>query len=299
MLDFSQAKKIEWQDSELLIPYLRNLATPSCEMSFANLKMWSEVYGTEFLQYGENYLFFSASDGILYFPRWSNLSAELLVEIANDFKNFYQLGQVTIYDVDPEWLEDNGDICNFFHAEANEDDFDYLYFNENLAAMSGAILKKKRNLINQFQKNYPNYFIEYLSAENADKCSKFARDLNNLLEQTEFVDEENQSMDYAFKNLELLDLQGFMLYAEPNLPVGFTVYSFLNDTYADIHYEKACHDVKGSPQILVQLLANELLKKGVKCMNREQDLGSNGIRQAKKSLAPFDYYRRVKLAEIK
>ena len=79
------------------------------------------------------------------------------------------------------------------------------------------------------------------------------------------------------------------------LPVGFSVYSFLNNLYADIHYEKARHDIKGAPQILVQLLANELLKSNTKFMNREQDLGSEGIRYAKKSLNPYDFYRRVKL----
>ena len=161
--------------------------------------------------------------------------------------------------------------------------------------MSGAILKKKRNLINQFTHNYPNYFIEILDDSNAEKGNIFAHELNNLLSQTEFVAEENQSMDYAFKNFKKLGLQGFILYAELDLPVGFTVFSRLNNDFADIHFEKARHDIKGAPQILVKLLAQKLVELGIVYMNREQDLGNDGIRQAKKSLAPCDFYKRKKL----
>ncbi len=295
MLNFSEAKSINFDDKDLLQNYLRQLNSPSCEMSFANLKMWSEVYGTKQLKIGNEYLFFAENDNLIYFPHWQNLSVETLCTIAAEFQKFYRSESVIFYDVDPFFVENHAEIRNFFEIEIVEDDFDYLYLNEQLSSMSGAILKKKRNLINQFEKNYPNYYIEKLNKDNSDKCYRLALQLNNALEQTEFVGEENLSMAYAFRNLEALDLQGFILYADKELPVGFSVYSFLNNSYADIHFEKARHDIKGAPQILVQLLANEILKSNTKFMNREQDLGNSGIRYAKKSLNPCDFYRRVKL----
>lgn len=295
MINFSEAKRIEFGDYDKLSVYLQGFNTPSCEMSFANLKMWSEVYHTQFVAYGENYLFFSADDGIIYFPRYRDLLLTELCEIADDFKSFYGLDEVIIYDVDSSFVEKNPEITEFFAVEFDEDDYDYLYLNQQLATMSGGILKKKRNLINQFEKAYPDYFVETIDSKNASECYSFAITLNNLLEQTEFVGEENQSMKYAFENFEKLFLNGFVLYAEKDLPVGFTVFSALNEDYADIHFEKARHDIKGAPQILVQLLARELLSKGFKYMNREQDLGSEGIRQAKKSLAPIGFYQRVRL----
>ena len=298
MLNWQNAKKIEFKDFSNLAPYLQNLNTPSCEMSFANLKMWGEVYDTKLLKYGDEYLFFAPNDNLIYFPRWQNLSTQILVSIAEEFKEFYHLDKVIYYDVDNDFVEQNNNIRDFFEVEIDENDFDYLYQNQVLSTMSGSILKKKRNLINQFTQNYPNYFIENLDNSNAEKGNHFAHELNNLLTQTEFIDEENQSMDYAFRNFEMLGLQGFILYAEVDLPVGFTVFSKLNNDFADIHYEKARHDIKGAPQILVQLLAKRLTELNFSYMNREQDLGNEGIRQAKKSLAPCGMYQRVKLKQL-
>ncbi len=74
--------------------------------------------------------------------------------------------------------------------------------------------------------------------------------------------------------------------------VGYSIRSLLNHNVADIHFEKADHPVKGAPQYLTQQCAELLAKSNIKYMNREQYLGSKGIRRAKNSLDPAFQYRR-------
>ena len=74
--------------------------------------------------------------------------------------------------------------------------------------------------------------------------------------------------------------------------VGYSIWSLLNHNVADIHFEKAAHSVKGAPQYLTQQCAELLAKSNIKYMNREQDLGSEGIRRAPNSLAQALQYRR-------
>ena len=76
-----------------------------------------------------------------------------------------------------------------------------------------------------------------------------------------------------------------------NISTSATVQS--QATTWDIHFEKADHTIKGAPQALTAELAKRLLARGGRLMNREQDMGEPGLRQAKRSLDPCGFVRRV------
>lgn len=295
MLDFSKLREISFDDRAILTKYLTNLATPSCEMSFTNLMMWQQAYQTKMLSYGDDFIFYSPIEQMIYFPRKKALSVEELVQIVREFQQAELLTAGIVYDVDNEFVAQNPEIEDFFNIIIDEDNFDYLYSNDKLASLSGSKLKKKRNLVNQFKHEYPDYFIELITPENAKIATDLSLQLNNELAQCDFLRDEDIVMEFAFQNFQALELNGFILYNKSNSPVGFTVFSKLNSEYADIHFEKARHDVKGASQILTQLLAEVLLNCSISKMNREQDLGNEGIRHAKNSLDPESLYRRVSL----
>ena len=86
---------------------------------------------------------------------------------------------------------------------------------------------------------------------------------------------------------------GGVLLRAAGRPVGFSIFSPLPEGVWDIHFEKADHEVKGAPQMLVVKVAEALLARGGRLMNREQDMGEPGLRRAKHSLDPGAMYRRV------
>ena len=178
-----------------------------------------------------------------------------------------------------------------FEITADEGAFDYLYELRHLAEMSGPLLRKKRNLVRQFERLYPDRRIEPVTAANLDETLALAVALNRKLHHTDFLDEENISLEQARKYFEVLEMGGLLLRAAGEA-VGFSLYSRMNSDTYDIHFEKADHTVKGAPQFLTAKLAEHLLADGGVCMNREQDMGEPGLRQAKRSLDPSGFVKR-------
>ena len=134
-------------------------------------------------------------------------------------------------------------------------------------------------------------FDEGATKEEIPVVAKLAADLNSRLEPCEFLEEEALAMNRAWNNFDELGLGGIILYAEPDYPAGFSVYSLLPSDTVDVHYEKADHAVKGAPQTLTWQLAIALRGKA-KFMNREQDMNEESLRHAKRSLDPERFFKR-------
>ena len=158
-------------------------------------------------------------------------------------------------------------------------------------------LRKKHNLVKQFQANWPYAEVRAITKEELPVVAKLATELNSRMVQCQFLDEEALALDRAWKNWEELSLGGIVLYAEPGYPAGFSVYGQLPSDTVDIHFEKADHSVKGASQTLTWQLAIALRGKA-KFMNREQDLNEENLRHAKRSLDPERFFKRYFLRGI-
>ena len=95
----------------------------------------------------------------------------------------------------------------------------------------------------------------------------------------------------TWANFETLKLDGIILYAEPDFPAGFSVFSMLPASTVDVHFEKADHSVKGASQTLTWQLAIALRGRAT-FMNREQDMNEESLRHAKRSLDPERFFKR-------
>ena len=75
------------------------------------------------------------------------------------------------------------------------------------------------------------------------------------------------------------------------VPVAYTLAEPLNDDTLIIHFEKAAGGIKGVYQAINYLFCND---EGAKFtyINREQDLGDEGLRQAKLSYNPVDFSKK-------
>ncbi|MBF0232327.1 MAG: DUF2156 domain-containing protein, partial [Desulfamplus sp.] len=175
----------------------------------------------------------------------------------------------------------------------DRDNFDYLYQRERLADLPGRHYHKKRNLIRAFVNNH-NYearplLEEYLpdALEILDKWRKNRADNGN-------DDGDYHAAEEALKKSEQLQLCGCIYYVEDE-PVAYSLGEELAcGTSFVIHFEKAVSGYKGLWQFVNQAFAS-IITEHYETINREQDLGDEGLRHAKLSYHPTDFVKKYKI----
>ena len=162
---------------------------------------------------------------------------------------------------------------------------EYLYLRENLSALSGSRYHGKRNHIAQFRREFPGCSIQPLTAENADFAVNIAKEWlmarENPLDCS--LQGEFSCIQEAAQHFEALGLSGLLLYADEK-PIGMTVVSYISEGIVDVHFEKV---MPGYPHAW-PVVANEMAKclPDAEYLNREEDLGTDGMRTSKTSYHP-------------
>lgn len=171
----------------------------------------------------------------------------------------------------------------------DRDNFDYLYLKKDLEALQGKKYHKKRNLVNAFINNY-NYEECPLNQENIDATFE-------ILE--EWRREKGEEGDYkaareALERMEELELTGYLICVDGK-PAAYTLGEPLakGRSFA-VHFEKAIGDYKGIYQFMNRAFAS-VLPRHYHYINREQDLGDQGLRQAKMTYRPCGFAKKYKV----
>lgn len=274
----------------------------SCERNFANLFMWRKMYKTQIARLEDSVLPYNSANRIIMFPIGKEPSPEELFETAAAFVNAKKSGGGFIYDIPPSYVERNfSDMSKYFEVGEDENEFDYIYDLNHLINLNGALLRKKHNLIRQFEKTYPNSSTQELNAQNAGAAFDFMLGINREKEISRTyggLKNEDEALLCAKENFEFLNLKGILLFAEEGTLAGVSIFSEINPQIYTVHFEKCNPLFKGAPQKLVWLEACEMKRLGALRMNREQDLGIENLRRAKRSLDPLCLYKR-RFAKLK
>ena len=190
-----------------------------------------------------------------------------------------------------------------FIYEKERDLFEYIYDAESLRTLSGRKNKKKRNHVNTFLNLYKNrYEYKLLDKENFEECIKLLNVWEQNKENIESsghkeLDEEILSIKEVFENYEKLkdNVKIAGVYIDNKLE-AFTIGEKINENIALIHIEKANQNIKGLYQYInQQFLLNEF--PNVKYVNREEDLGLDGLREAKLSYHPCKFIEKYSIKE--
>ncbi len=175
-----------------------------------------------------------------------------------------------------------------YEITEDRDNFDYLYRRQDLAELAGSKFHKKRNLIKAFVNNY--------SYEGRPLLETHKADVLDILEKWRLNREEPGDYDAAKEALEKaeeLQLCGGIYYVEGK-PVAYSLGEELAcGTSFAIHFEKAVDEYKGLWQFINQAFA-AILPAQYETVNREQDLGSEGLRKAKLSYKPIAFVEKFK-----
>ena len=170
----------------------------------------------------------------------------------------------------------------------DRDNFDYLYRRQDLAELNGRKFHKKRNLIKNFV-NSNDYQARPLREEYRQDALQVLDDWRAGRDR----DGDYREAREALLHFEELELCGGIYYVE-NRPVAYTLGEELaqGESYV-IHFEKTVAGYKGLSQFINQSFAS-ILPQVYETINREQDLGDDGLRQAKHSYKPMGYVKKYR-----
>ena len=282
-------RRPELGDAELISGYFHKYPTRSCDRTFANVYLWAKFYQVVFTQYKNTLVFRDNSAGYGYaFPVGTDedvkaVIPDLIQEAENAGETFCMYGVTREhFEQLEQWFPGK------FQCEYNRDEADYVYETEKLATLSGKKLHSKRNHINKFKQIFEGRWdYEPLTEESVEECFQMAMKwrIENECEEDE---EKNQEMCVTMNSLRLLKelhLVGGILKIDGEI-VAFTIGEAINEDTFVVHIEKAFTEVEGAyTMINQQFVEHELLGK-YQYVNREDDVGMEGLRKAKMSYHP-------------
>ena len=283
MIDF---QRLNLEDKACYDEIFMNCGQRGCEYTFVNLFLWGRQKAA--FQDGRLLVQSQFDRKCVYpFPVGpGDLKTALDAIIADARERGIPCYLTSLKPEECEVVESLYPGCFSFHSA--RDNFDYVYDINALADLKGRKYQKKRNHLNGFRKANPD--IAFIPIEEADKD-----ELTAILEQWYARrTEANPDMDFQLEQVaigralrfrEELGMEGLVLLVEGKI-AAFTLGSRMNADTFDIHFEKAL-DEAAYPAIN-QAFAAHLREKypEVKWLDREDDMGLEGLRKAKLSYNP-------------
>lgn len=179
---------------------------------------------------------------------------------------------------------------NTFDIQFHRDSFDYVYEIDKLADLKGRKYHRKRNHYNNFCKRMPDFYVEPVSSENIEKAKEFVTQwyTDRLAESPDNdYHGEQLALQKCYENYERLGMESLLLCHNGNI-LAFTMGSRISPNTFDVHFEKARWDVEGAYTAINSEFAKYIRSKypEVEFLNREEDMGLEGLRKAKESYFP-------------
>lgn len=205
-------------------------------------------------------------------------------------KNSYPISLLWISE---SFVKNNADFCTNFEINKERNRFNYLYRASDLSNLTGGAYERKRNLIAQAEKLY-DLVIEPMDEKYHPHCSKILENVGRPDHLSLSLENELKALDKALFYFEKLKLKGKVISVDDQ-PVAFSIYQEINEKTAEILFEKADKHFKGLYQLINRETAKTILQEGYELINREEDLGLEGLRKAKLSYHPIELIPAYKL----
>lgn len=280
-------KDITLEDKEAITSITMNSERKNCDLSFSNLCSWRFMYDTKF----------AIVDGFLLFKFYMNnqlaymmpvgegdlkkILEAIIDDATSEGKSFLMYGVCNNMKDEIEKL-----MPGKFDFSSNRDYVDYIYLRTDLAELKGKKFQPKRNHANKFYKTYTDYEYVPITADRISECLRLEEEWckANDCGQQNGLGNERKSLTYALNHFDELGLTGGILYVNGKI-AAFTFGMPINHETFGVHVEKADTEIEGAYNVINQEFAKHIPEQFV-YLNREEDLGIEGLRKAKLSYQP-------------
>ena len=270
-------------DREAVQAVTLNAGRRNCNYTFANLVGWQFWYYTEVCVLNDAVVLRYTHEGERAYMVCTakDISKELLDALLDDAQ-----GNLTIIGLEDSQASQlytlNSKLSTKIEQIRNQ--YDYIYRRTDLAELHGSHLNAKRNHIHRFRAEHPDFEYRPLTPELFNECRRLTEIWHEEKEFSETIEAEHRVMETIFSNWEALGMIGGSIFIDGKM-VAFTYGAAVTNDTIDICVEKADRRIEGAFAIINQQFAEHLPEQFV-YLNREEDMGIPGLRQAKLSYHP-------------
>lgn len=277
-------------DKPVFDKYLRDYRFETSEYSFTNLIIWRKGCDISYTIYNGTLIIkkrdFKGNYHFMQPIGYKKEDLRCIVEKLREYKTENRMPYL-FKDVENSFLDELKEIYgDDIDIKQDVDNFDYIYASEKLIDLSGKKLHSKKNHYNYFIKTY-NYTIRDFSEpgvkEDCIKASEAWHEEKNNGD--EYLAYELEGIKEIIANSDRLNLNGMAVYVDDSI-AAFTIGECVNKDMAIVYIEKGRSDIRGIYTFTNKVFVENYLNT-VKYINREQDLGIEGLRKAKKSYNPL------------
>lgn len=280
---------LDISSAELVNRYLAEFPPLVSELTFTNLFAWRQTRPVWLSEFDNTLTFLIKTDicrddeTIIIGSPAGELS---LAEV------FDRLGEKTIGAIRVPADDTRNLSLESFTSNPDRDNFDYIYNVRDLAELKGRKYAKKRSHIKQCLKNHKSSF-ELITEQNLEECRELMNRwcLNRECELNPSLCGESRAITTALDLFNDFNLLGGAVRID-GLIQAFAIGESLNQSTAVWHFEKALPGINGLGQLINKWFARECLS-DFEFVNREQDMGIPGLRQAKESYYPDHLIEKV------
>ena len=277
-------KEITFEEKEVFEQFYKYKTSRGCELSFSNNYLWVAHYGTKWSIVEDCLVFYNPHRDSVSMPIGEKTynALEALMKYYEEQNKPFMMHLVT----EEQFAELERKYPGKFTIEYVRDVADYIYEAESLGTLAGKKLHAKRNHINRFVENYPEWSYEEITDDNIEECLEMAQ---KWREQNKCDEDKEKSAEFcvtlrALKEREKIGLIGGAIRTKDGI-VAFSMGAPLTEDTFVVHIEKAFADIQGAyPIINREFVLNAA--KGFRYINREEDMGEEGLRKAKMSYNP-------------
>ncbi|MFP3868656.1 MAG: DUF2156 domain-containing protein [Desulfobacteraceae bacterium] len=295
--EFPQFKSLELADREVVHPRLWDYQPQTSELNFTNLFIWRGHYRFEW-SIDKDWLLVIAyspeNNGVWAFPPLGPAPRQESVRrILEWLKEEKRQAEPRIERADPRLAAELAHASGF-SLEPTREQFDYVYGAEDLINLAGRKYHAKRNHLNKFKRAY-QFTYQPLDERHLRACCDLTdhwcifkrcdEDLN-LMGEWEAIAE-------ALSNFAALHLQGGVILVDGKVE-AFTMGEKLNQDTAVVHLEKANPEIRELYAVINQQFCQHAWSQ-LSFINREQDLGEEGLRRAKLSYQPHHLLEKFRI----
>lgn len=281
-------KRLRLEDREAVFRCFNEAGREGCEYSFANLYLW----GKQEAAWVDGYLtVFSHFHGhsLYLFPAGRGAIEPVIVALRQDAaKRGIPFRMTAMSAEDCRRVEEA--FPGQFQFTQDRDGWDYLYEVEHLAELKGKKYQQKRNHINRFLEQAPQWRVEEITTDNIPICRQILEQWYRIHLQRDprmkyYL--EQLAAERALRHYEALGMEGLLLF-NGDEPIALTMGSPLSDTVFDVHFEKALGNYHGDYAMINSCFARHIRQRhpDIQYLNREDDMGLEGLRKAKLSYSP-------------
>ena len=296
-VDKINLQKLNCTDKPTFDKFFGSRYCENAEYTFTNLFMWHEMLNLRWAAEDDVLYIFSSDEKT--FAAWQPICAQekmqdaitKILQVAEENRGDKKFMFVVVEKIFADELQRYPHAK--FNITAERDNFDYVYLAQDLINLSGRKFHGKKNHLNAFRKEYPDAVYRPMTEEIIPQCreqlNRWYAEHKRANPDDPFICYEQAAIHKIFDHFDKFKLKGGAILLDGKV-VAFTFGERLNSDTAVVHVEKADSSIRGIYAAINQgFVANEW--SDMTFINREEDMGIDGLRQAKES------YRPIKLIE--